>query len=269
MGLQELRESTCVRLAELMQEAVGLSFSTARRALVASRLAPRLQRLGLDSYDAYVALIAGAEGAAERQLAIDLLTTGDSHFFRESAHFDLLESELSRLRLPRLRLWSAAAGFGDEAYSLAMLLADLQRAGRIGADWSILGTDVSGRALRAGFEAIYAEDRLRQLTPERLRRYGVRGKEGSAGLIQMQAALRERVDFMRLDLRQPVGELGIFDAVFLRHALLYFDASTRRAVVARVLAQLRPGGLFFIGAGEDLSPAGLQKLAPGAFRKLP
>ncbi|RZL89911.1 MAG: SAM-dependent methyltransferase, partial [Variovorax sp.] len=234
-----------------------------------SRLAPRLQRLGLDSYEAYVALIGGADGGGEFHIAVDLLTTAESQFFREAQHFELLESELSRRRPQRLRLWSAATAFGDEAYSLAMLLADLQQAGRIGADWSVLGTDISERALRGAVEAIYPEDRLRHVTPERIRRYGLRGSDGAGGLVQMQAGLRERVEFARRDLRQPLDELGPFDAVLLRHVLPYFDMPTQQAAVERVLAQLHPGGLFFVGMAEGqlLRTAGLEGLAPGAFRK--
>ncbi|MGM9483389.1 CheR family methyltransferase [Roseateles sp. NT4] len=262
-----LQQSAYEQLAALMEASLGLSLSMARKAGVALRLAPRLQRLGLDSYEAYVAFIGSADGATEFQIALDLLTTLESHFFREPQHFDLLESELSRLRPQRLRLWSAATAFGDEAYSLAMLLSDLQQAGRIGADWSVLGSDVSERALRGAVEALYSEDRLRHVTPERMRRYGLRASAGSVGLVQMQAALRERVEFLRLDLRRPVDELGPFDAILLRHVLPYFDARTAQALVERLLERLRPGGLFFTGASEAFGHLSLEPLAPGAFRR--
>jgi chemotaxis protein methyltransferase CheR len=269
MPLKELDEATYQALAALMYDTVGQSFSKAKKPLIASRLAPRVQRLGLDSYAAYVALITGSDDGGEFQMAVDLLTTNETYFFREPAHFDLLESELSRQRPQRLRLWSAASSFGDEAYSLAMLLADLQQAGRIGADWSLLGTDISERVLRSAVEAIYPEDRLRHVTAERLKRYCLRGSEGSAGLVQMQARLRERVAFGQLNLCRPIEDLGPFDAIFLRNVLIYFDPPTKQAVVERVLTQLRPGGLFFIGTAEGRVPGvvGLKALAPGAFRK--
>lgn len=269
MPLQELRDDTYLQLARLMHESVGLSFSTAKKALIASRLSPRIQRLGLADYDAYVDLIAGPGDGGEFQMAVDLLTTNETYFFRESAHFDLLESELGRKRPQRLRLWSAASSFGDEAYSLAMLLADMQQAGRIGADWSILGTDISERVLRSAVDAIYPEERLRHVTPQRLRRYCLRGSDGAAGLVQMQEKLRERVAFGQLNLCRPIEELGPFDVVFLRNVLIYFDLPTKQAVVERVLAQLRPGGLFFVGTAEGRVPGigGLVPVAPGAFRK--
>ena len=258
MAWPALQQSAYLKLATLLEAAAGLRLPAAGKASIASRLAPRLQRLGLDGYEAYVDFLCSGEGAAELQIALDLLT---------ARHFDLLESELSRLRPQRLRLWSAATALGEEAYSLAMLLADLQQAGRIGADWRILGTDVSERALRAATEALYPEDRLRHVTPERIRRYGLRGSAGAAGLVQMQAGLRERVDFNRWDLHRPVEGLGPFDAILLRHALPYFDARTAQALVERLLTRLRPGGLFFTGASEAFGHASLAPLAPGAFRK--
>lgn len=271
-GVPELREPTYGCLSGLLLDTLGLSLSTTRRAVVASRLAPRLQRLGLASYEAYVALIAGADGGSELQMAVDLLTQPEPRFFREPAHFDLLESELGRQRPQRLRLWSAGACSGDEAYGLAMLLADLQQAGRIGADWRVLGTDVSERRMRSAGQGLYPQSQLRQVTPQRLRRYCVGGDAGPRGLVQMQASLRERVRFERHDLRAPLqggeGPEG-FDAVWLRDVLVYFDALTRQAVLAQVLARLHPGGLFFVGAQEQglVTTPGLELLAPGAFRK--
>jgi chemotaxis protein methyltransferase CheR len=77
------------------------------------------------------------------------------------------------------------------------------------------------------------------------------------------------VSFGQLNLCQPVDDIGPFDVIFLRNVLIYFDAPTKRAVVDRVLTQLRPGGLFFIGIAEGRIPCDtpLQTLAPGAFRK--
>lgn len=82
--------------------------------------------------------------------------------------------------------------------------------------------------------------------------------------------VRERVRFGWLNLCQPIEELGPFDVVFLRNVLIYFDAPTKRQVVDRVLTQLRPGGLFFIGTAEGRASCStaLQPVAPGAFRKV-
>lgn len=268
--MHALQDDTFRRIAQLMQSAVGLTLAASKKALVSSRLGPRIQRLQLGGFDEYLALISGAGDGGEFQVAIDLLTTNETYFFREPAHFELLERELSRQRPRSLALWSAACSFGDEAYSAAMILSDLQQLGRIGDDWSILATDISDRVLRSAIGGIFPGERLRNVTPERLRRYCLRGEGQAEGLIQIGERVRERVRFGQLNLCRPFEDLGLFDVVLLRNVLIYFDAPTKRAVVESVLKCLRPGGLFFIGTAEGRVSAdgSLQTLIPGAFRKV-
>jgi chemotaxis protein methyltransferase CheR len=214
-------------------------------------------------------LISGDNDGGEFQMAVDLLTTNETYFFREPAHFELLERELAQGSNRPLSIWSAASSFGDEAYTVAMLLSDMQRIGKVSDSWSILGTDISDRVLRSAIDAIYPEDRLRNVSEERLRRYCLRGEGDSVGMIQMVPAIRSRVRFGQLNLCAPIEELGPFDVIFLRNVLIYFDPETKRQVVDRVLTQLRPGGLFFVGTAEGRvsSEVPLQSLGPGAFRK--
>jgi len=267
--MQTLHDDTYRAITTLMHEAIGLSFTDGKKPLVSSRLASRIQRLGLGGFEEYVALISSDQEGGEFQMAVDLLTTNETYFFREPAHYGLLEQELAASKPRSLSVWSAASSFGDEAYSTAMLLADMQQQGRIGSDWSILGTDISDRVLRSASQAVYPQDRLRNVSPERLKRYCLRGDGESEGLVQMQPRLSERVRFGQLNLCQPIEDLGPFDVVFLRNVLIYFDAQTKREVVDRVLTQLRPGGLFFIGTAEGRvqSNTPLKPLAAGAFRK--
>ena len=267
--MQALRDDTFRGIAELMHGAIGIAFAESKKSLVSSRLGPRIQRLGLEGFDEYLSLIASPAEGGEFQVAVDLLTTNETYFFREPAHFEILEKEISGRPPQPVAVWSAASSFGDEAYSVAMLLADLQLQGRVNADWCVLGTDISDRVLRSAVQAVYPEDRLRHVSPDRLRRYCLRGEGDSQGLVQLRPALRERVRFGQLNLCQPIEALGPFDAVFLRTGLIYFDAATKVEVVDRVLTRLRPGGLFFIGTAEGrvACRTPLLAVAPGAFRK--
>lgn len=268
-AMQELSDRTFARIAALMYAAIGLSFTPNKKSLISSRLAPRIQRLGLPSFEAYVDIIESREDGGEFQAAVDLLTTNETYFFREQPHFDLLEKRLTAEKPRSFRVWSAASSFGDEAFSVAMLLADLVQAGKIGGDWEILGTDISDRVLRSASQAIFPEERLRAVSPERLRRYCLRGEGESAGLVKIQPKLRERVRFGQINLAEPISDIGPFDVIFLRNVLIYFDAKTKAAVVDRVLTRLRPGGLFFIGIAEGRVACNtpLTNLAPGAFIK--
>ena len=259
------------RIADIMYESVGLSYNIGKKSLIHSRLSPRMQKLGVDSFAGYIAMLEDATQAAEFQMAVDLLTTNETYFFREPKHYDLLQQELPNFaNKSSLAVWSAASSFGDEAYSTAMLLSDMQVAGRIGPNWSILGTDVSHRVLLSAKEAVFPEDRLRAVTPERLRRYCLRGDGPSQGQVMLQDKIRQRVQFGQLNLCKPFDGLGPLDVVFLRNVLIYFDPPTKVDVVDRVLATLKPGGLFFLGTAEGRVPCKtpLQTVIPGAFRKL-
>jgi chemotaxis protein methyltransferase CheR len=265
-----LHDQTFRRISTLMHSAIGLSFADSKKPLVTSRLAPRIRDLGLDGFDEYLALISRPDDGGEFQMAVDLLTTNETYFFREPAHFDLLAQQITQGGLRTPRVWSAAASFGDEAWSITMLLADLQQQGRVSGDWGVLATDISDRVLRSAKQAIYPAERLRHVSPERLRRHCLQGVAESAGLVQIHPRLHSRVQFGQLNLCKPIEALGPFDVVFLRNVLIYFDLPTKCEVVDRVASQLRPGGLLFIGTAEGRVPCktALQVLAPGAFRKL-
>jgi len=257
-------------ICSLMYEAAGLSYNDSKKSLIHSRLSTRIQRLGLEGFADYIAILQNEAQAAEFQMAVDLLTTNETYFFREPKHYELLERELTgRKSKAPLSVWSAASSFGDEAYSTAMLLADMQTTGRIGPDWSILATDISHRVLLSAKEAVYPQDRLRAVSPERLKRYCLRGEGQAQGQAMVQDKLRQRVQFGQLNLCKPFSGLGPFDVVFLRNVLIYFDTPTKCDVVDRVLATLKPGGLFFIGTAEGrvACKTPLQAVQPGVFRK--
>ena len=270
MGINLFSDLEFKQICDIMYEAAGLSYNDSKKSLIQSRLAPRIQKLGLAGFADYIAILEDESEAAEFQMAVDLLTTNETYFFREPKHYDLLEKELSarKSRAP-LAIWSAASSFGDEAYSTAMLLSDLQTSGRIGPDWSILATDISHRVLLSAKEAVYPQDRLRAVSPERLKRYCLKGEGPAQGQSMMQDKLRQRLQFGQLNLCKPFSGLGPFDIVFLRNVLIYFDAPTKAQVVDRVLTTLKPGGLFFLGTAEGRVPCQtpLLTVQPGAFRK--
>lgn len=254
----------------LIQRTAGIHLAANKKALVSGRLARRLQLHRLDSYGAYYELLQRPGQPQELQACVDLLTTNETYFFREPRHFDWLRAQLPQLASAATaaapwRVWSAACASGEEAYSLAMLLADVRPQG----GWQVLGSDISQRMLARARIGHYPLARCSHIPPNYLQRFCLRGVGPEDGTLLVQRTLRDQVEFAFVNLHTPLPALPLFDAIFLRNVLIYFDAATKQAIVQRVLDQLRPGGHVFIGHSESLHGLehGLEPVAPAVYRK--
>jgi chemotaxis protein methyltransferase CheR len=250
-------------------EAAGITLSAAKQALVSGRLAKRLTAHQLESFSEYFELLSSGHHSDEVQMAVDLLTTNETYFFREMKHFEFLREQAlaARGRGQMFRVWSAASSSGEEAYSIAMVLADCLGDG----PWEVLGTDISTLVLQSASRALYPMERARHMPAEYLRRFCLKGQGVHEGSLLIEKKLRQRVHFHHANLNVALPEMGQFDIIFLRNVLIYFSNDTKRHVVARVLAPLRPGGHFFIGHSEslnDISQA-VRPLMPSIYCKTP
>jgi len=249
----------------------GITMSDAKKALVSGRLAKRLQHYGLPTYDAYFRLLSDGAHPEEVQQAVDLLTTNETYFFREARHFDVLRQAAQDAR-PSLRtgapfrVWSAACSSGEEPYSMAMVLADV-----LGdAPWEITASDISTRVLQRARTGHYPMARASHLPHAYLRRFCLKGIREQQGTLLVERALRQRVRFRQVNLNTDLpGDLGTYDAIFLRNVMIYFNGDTKRQVVARVAARLKPGGHFIIGHSESLQDINdtLRPVMPSVYRK--
>jgi len=263
----ELSDRTYRDLATLMHSAVGLSFNDSKKALVSSRLAPRVQRLGLGGYDDYLALIQADDEGGEFQIAVDLLTTNETYFFREPKHFDFLRSHA----LPELkgqstvRVWSGACSSGEEPYTIAMVMAEVLG----GRPWEIVASDLSTRVLTHAREGRYPMDDAAGIPRPLLAKYCLKGIGSQDGTFMMKPELRGRINFRQINLNAALPEIGQFDVIFLRNVMIYFDLETKRQVIRRILPLLRPGGYFMLSHSENLNGVSdaLKTVLPSIYRK--
>jgi len=251
-------------------DAAGINLSPAKKALVTGRLARRLSARNLDNYGAYFALLRDGKDKTEVQTAIDLLTTNETYFFREPKHFDLLRKvaaeadDVARGGRP-FRVWSAASSTGEEAYSMAMVLAD-SRGNR---PWEVVGTDISTRVVAQARTGHFVRQRTMHIPADYLRRFCLKGIGEQEGTVLVTRELRDRINFRHANLNTTLPELGSFDVIFLRNVMIYFDQATKRKVVERVLSLLRPGGYFCIGHSESLHEisTAVRQIAPATYCK--
>ncbi len=262
-----ISDSEFARFQKFIHEKAGIRLSEAKKPLVSGRLAGRLRVRDVSSFSDYFALISVAHEAAEMQVAIDLLTTNETYFFREPKHFDFLRQHVSGWPATGqpFRVWSAASSSGEEAYSIAMLLED-----RLGArPWEIFASDLSTRVLASARRGQYSMERASGVPPEFLRRFCLKGKGSESGTLLVARELAAKVEFAQINLNESLPDVGMFDVIFLRNVMIYFDTETKRAVVTRLLEKLRPEGYFFIGHSETLHgiDESLETIAPAIFRK--
>lgn len=241
-------------LRRLLFEISGISIGPGKESLVAGRLQRRLDVLGLRTYGEYLSRIRTKEGEDERQIAVDLLSTNETYFWREPQHFALVETQAREVAAERrpFEVWSAASSSGEEAYTLAMVLQEVARSTRPPLAWSIFGSDISTRVIERARRAHYPMERAQKLPLPLLHRYGLKGEGDYEGTFLVERSLRDHVRFGQINLIDPLPSLGPFDAIFLRNVLIYFEPETKAKVIRAVSSKLKPNGRLYVGLSESL-----------------
>jgi chemotaxis protein methyltransferase CheR len=256
-------------IVRLVYENSGITLHDGKRALVMARLQKRLRAGGFRSFRAYLEHVQADRSGEELTLLLDAIATNHTSFFREPQHFSFLRSrvlpELGDRRAPRI--WSAACSTGEEPYTLAMVLADAL--GPQAANARLLASDISTKALAVARAGVYRRERVAELPLEVLRRHFERGLGEQEGLVRVAPALGRAVEFRRLNLLE-VGSLGeVFDAVFCRNVMIYFDKAVQQRVVESLEQHVAPGGYLFIAHSESLNGIdhGLTWIAPAVYQR--
>ena len=255
MTTRKLAPEDVTFLIDLVRRHSGIVLPPEKSYLFESRLLPVANRFGCPDL---AALIGRLRSGGDRELemaTVDAMTINETSFFRDSRPFDHFANTLlpqlieRRARSRRLRLWSAAASTGQEAYSLAMLLeeaADRLRGWQV----EILASDISASALAKAAEGIYSQFEVQRGIPTRLliRHFTQNGKQW-----QVKPSLKKYVRFFEHNLLSPPRFSGTVDVVFLRNVLIYMDEATRRRILDHILSRLAPDGYLFVGSTESLT----------------
>ena len=240
--------------ATVLHASSGLAIGPDKAYLLETRLAPLLRREGMPGLDALAARLRSAAQTPLAREVVEAMTTNESFFFRDDKPFTHLRTQaLPRLHAARpagarLRLWSAAASTGQEAYSLAMVVAEGRLA--LGSrDVEILGTDIAREPLARAREGSYTQFEIQRGLPMQMLVKYFR-KEGTQW--RLAEAIRAMVGFREWNLLGDLRPLGQFDVVFCRNVLIYFDQATKTQVLAGIARQLAPDGLLYLGGAETV-----------------
>ena len=238
------------RVRDLIAKLAGIALAEHKENMVYNRLARRLRSTGIGSFGEYLDLVEQAE-AEERGHFVNALTTNLTSFFREGHHFEMLGAYAAARRRTapgggRLRVWSSACSTGEEPYSAAIVLREAD------APADIIATDIDTEVLRRAQRGNYALEAVDSMSPERLRRFFLKGVGQNEGRIMVRPELQAMVRFSPCNLQGdnwPAGEQ--FDVIFCRNVMIYFSRESQRQVLERFIRVLRPGGLLFVGHSES------------------
>ena len=256
------------KISDLAYRTCGIDLGTGKRELVQARLGKKIRQGHFNSFSQYYDNVVADKTGGELILLLDALTTNFTSFLRESTHFEFLRKVIVPGLTGQIRIWSAACSTGEEPYTIAIsLLAELgmAAANRI----HIFASDISSGALATAERAAYEAERFRDFPGDWPKKYLLRGSGNWEGWFRVKPQVRRLVEFRRLNLMESFHPPQLFQVIFCRNVMIYFNKTTQEQLVNRLASCLEPGGYLLIGHAESLT--GLkhpyQYVMPAVYRR--
>ncbi|MBB4567346.1 protein-glutamate O-methyltransferase CheR [Rhizobium leucaenae] len=245
-------------IAAMIYSDAGISLNETKASLVYSRLSKHIRALGLPGFRDYCVLVSSPAGAAARREMLSHLTTNFTRFFRENHHFDHLRDEvlpglLARAKSGgRVRIWSAACSDGQEPYSIALtVLSLLPNAAEF--DFKILATDIDPKILGLARAGAYDETSLETVSPAMRKQWFQEVDIQGRRKFQIDDRVKRLITFNELNLMAQWPFKGMFDVIFCRNVVIYFDEPTQTKIWSRFAGLLPENGHLYIGHSERVS----------------
>ena len=241
-------------LRKLLKDRSGLDLSADKQYLIESRLLP-LSRKGRPArHQRTRAENEGRIRVRSPTQVVEAMTTNETFFFRDKVPFDHFRDsimpEILQARAGRksIRIWCAAGSTGQEPYSLAMCLKEM---GAALAGWrvEILATDLSQEVIEKSKAGIYSQFEVQRGLPIQML---VKYFKQTGEFWQINADIRAMVQHRQLNLLHDFSQLGIFDVIFCRNVLIYFDQDTKINIFNRLAKATEPDGFLVLGAAETV-----------------
>lgn len=237
-----------------IKEMIGINPANYKRVQMERRIRNLMRFEGYSDFAEYLRALRHDRSKLEK--LVSHLTINFSEFFRDPAQWEILRDEVIPLLYGsnrHLKLWSAGCAAGEEAYTLAMILADL------GLNKSVLvATDVDANALEKAHQGIYVDKSVRNVPDFRLKKY-FKVVDGS---YQVKDRLKQMVSFKNHDLLKDRPPDEGFDLVVCRNVVIYFTDGAKDALHQSVIGALRVGGYLFAGNTEQIFQPEKIGLAP-------
>lgn len=229
-------------IKKLVFKETGISLNDKKMKMVQNRLAKRIEHYRLKSYADYLKIV--QISTLEKTEFLNNISTNETYFFREKAHFDFLEEFASKKE--SLRVWSAAASMGAEAYSIAMILDSCLPK----ENWEVIGSDINTEVLKIASKALYQFSWSEKIPKRFHSKYCLKGKGQFEDKMLIDRITLSNVKFFENNLMNKNDTIGQFDVIFLRNVLLYFTDETKIEVIRNVISNLKEGGYLIISLTE-------------------
>lgn len=241
-------------IRQLLQERSGLTLSEDKAYLLESRLLPVARRWKLTGFEELIRLVRTRPDEMLLRAITEAMTTNESFFFRDTKPFQQFRNLVlptllrARAHTRTIRIWSAACSSGQEPYSLAIIL-DEEAARLSGWHVEILATDLSTEILERARSGLYSQFEVQRGLPITML---VKYFEQVGDRWQISARIRDMVTFRQFNLLDDPTQLGIFDVIFCRNVLIYFDQPTKAKVLDRLAKRMPADGYLFLGGAETV-----------------
>ena len=270
-----LTDSDFNRLSQFVFQQSGIKMPPIKKIMLQSRLQKRLRELRITSFKEYADYVFSPEGQKNEIIhMLDVVSTNKTDFYREPVHFDFLQNEILPYFIKdnnsNFKLWSAGCSSGEEPYTIAIILSEF-KADNPKFNYSILGTDISSQILQKAAMAVYKEERISNVPLNIKHKYFLRSKDRENKTVRIINELRNKIRYQRLNFMDDTYNISeIFDVIFCRNVLIYFNRETQEQVITRLCQKLKTGGYLFIGHSESILGMNLplEQIKPTIYKRL-
>jgi chemotaxis protein methyltransferase CheR len=265
MKISKLTDAEFELFAKIVHKEIGIFLTESKKTLVENRLTSRMLKHELSSYSQYLRII--QINQEEKIHMLNLITTNETYFFREEDHFEFLKDLLIKrgISSTKFRVLSAASSIGAEAYSISMVLDNYTN------HWDVVGTDINSDVVKKARMGLYPLSFAKRIPDKYLKKYCLKGSGRHENQFIIDKSNLNNVEFFEANLINYPNSFGVFDVIFLRNVLMYFDDHTRQRVIDNLVKNLKKGGYFIISLTENLSSINtpyFTKLGKSIYQKI-